>query len=406
MGTLPTACATIQSLCFGPKKAKILESLDDLEAFEDEEEQATGDAPEGEVIIALNNRSRLYVNNEEVSRECNSFAVHDRYILFSTLTHKLRFIDHSFPYSKELLETTPQHMYDVCNREVERGSRIVAVVPYDTKVILQMPRGNLETIYPRALLLSHCRNLLNNLDYRNAFLIMRHHRIDLNLLYDHNPTQFMNNVELFINSLDSITFLNLFLSSLIEDDVTVTLFPSKVSSSISLPVYLQKDRKIGKVNKICTIIRETLRNIDSNRYLLSILTTLVKSNPPKYGEALDIIRTIRIEESKEDEKIDDEKKSSKIITAESALNYLVFLVDVNQLYDVALSLYDFELTIMVAGKSQKDPKEYLPFLKNLHDLSPSSYQKYEIDMYLQNYKKALTHISSLNEDEHYQRALE
>lgn len=403
--SLPTPCSTIQSVKFGSIKEKAdslesLESLDDLEFDDDEFDDRE------EILIALNNRSRLYVNGIECSRECNSFSIHEKYILFTTLTHKLRFIDHSEEFSQDLLETTPQHTYDVCNREVERGSRIVAVIPYDTKVILQMPRGNLETIYPRALLLSHCRNLLNNLDYRNAFLIMRHHRIDLNLLYDHNPTQFMNNVELFINSLDSITFLNLFLSSLIEDDVTVTLFPSKVSSSISLPVYLQKDRKIGKVNKICTIIRETLRNIDSNRYLLSILTTLVKSNPPKYGEALDIIRTIRIEESKEDEKIDDEKKSSKIITAESALNYLVFLVDVNQLYDVALSLYDFELTIMVAGKSQKDPKEYLPFLKNLHDLSPSSYQKYEIDMYLQNYKKALTHISSLNEDEHYQRALE
>ena len=39
--------------------------------------------------------------------------------------------------------------------------------------------------------------------------------------------------------------------------------------------------------------------------------------------------------------------------AEDALKYLMFLVDVNELFDVALGLYDFELVLMVAEKSQK-----------------------------------------------------
>ena len=41
------------------------------------------------------------------------------------------------------------------------------------------------------------------------------------------------------------------------------------------------------------------------------------------------------------------------VTAEEALNYTLFLVDVNQLYDVALGMYDFQLVLMVAEKSQK-----------------------------------------------------
>ncbi len=40
-------------------------------------------------------------------------------------------------------------------------------------------------------------------------------------------------------------------------------------------------------------------------------------------------------------------------SAEEALKYLLFLVDVNELYDVALGTYDFDLVIMVAEKSQK-----------------------------------------------------
>jgi elongator complex protein 1 len=38
-------------------------------------------------------------------------------------------------------------------RAVEQGSRIVAVPPDDIYIVLQLPRGNLETIFPRSLVL-------------------------------------------------------------------------------------------------------------------------------------------------------------------------------------------------------------------------------------------------------------
>ena len=48
-------------------------------------------------------------------------------------------------------------IWDETIRRIERGARIVTVVPYDIKVVLLMPRGNLETISPRALVLSLIR---------------------------------------------------------------------------------------------------------------------------------------------------------------------------------------------------------------------------------------------------------
>ena len=39
--------------------------------------------------------------------------------------------------------------------------------------------------------------------------------------------------------------------------------------------------------------------------------------------------------------------------AEEALKFLLFLVDVNKLYDAALATYNFDLVLMVAEKSQK-----------------------------------------------------
>jgi elongator complex protein 1 len=46
---------------------------------------------------------------------------------------------------------------------------------------------------------------------------------------------------------------------------------------------------------------------------------------------------------------------------------------------------------MVAEKSQKDPKEYLPFLNDLKKLE-ENHMKYKIDLYLKRYKKALQSI--------------
>ena len=90
--------------------------------------------------------------------------------------------------------------------------------------------------------------------------------------------------------------------------------------------------------------------------------------------------------------------SEDIVTAEKALKYTIFLVDVNELYDVALGMYDLPLVVMVAEKSQKDPKEYLPFLNKLRKL-PLNYKRYTIDKHLKRYGKALQHIAKCGEND-------
>jgi hypothetical protein len=43
-------------------------------------------------VIGLTNFSKLFVNTTPVSNECNSFVVTPRYLVFTTLQNKLRFI--------------------------------------------------------------------------------------------------------------------------------------------------------------------------------------------------------------------------------------------------------------------------------------------------------------------------
>jgi len=77
-----------------------------------------------------------------------------------------------------------------------------------------MPRGNLETIAPRALVLSSVRSSLDSKDFKRALILARKHRIDMNILHDHNPEMFFQNIPEFIQQVVDVDNLNLFLSSL------------------------------------------------------------------------------------------------------------------------------------------------------------------------------------------------
>ena len=80
------------------------------------------------------------------------------------------------------------------------------------------------------------------------------------------------------------------------------------------------------------------------------------------------------------------------VGAKGALEYVSWLVNPNKLYDVALTTYDFELVTLVATQTQKDPKEYIPYLQSLRNMEPL-YMQYTIQSDLKNFSEALSIIS-------------
>lgn len=90
----------------------------------------------------------------------------------------------------------------------------MTVVPSTFAVTLQMPRGNLETIYPRALVLAGIRSFIDKKDYRSAFLACRSQMVDMNILHDYAPDQFMQNIQLFVDQVKKVDFIDDFLSRL------------------------------------------------------------------------------------------------------------------------------------------------------------------------------------------------
>ncbi|XP_063312037.1 elongator complex protein 1 [Pelobates fuscus] len=331
-----------------------------------------------EVVLGITSRSRVFINNLTVATNITSFTIHNDFLLLTTHSHTCRCVslEDTTLTALEALLTSTSSPNDETVRKVERGSRIVTVVPQDTKVILQMPRGNLETIHHRALVLAHLRKWLDSLLFKEAFECMRKLRINLNLIYDHNPKAFLDNVGLFINQIDSVNHINLFLTEIKEEDVTTTMYPTE-AVSVKPP---SQSLHVKKVDVICDAMRAAMENINPQKYCLSILTSYVRKTRPELETALQKVHELR-----------ENPPSTEAVSAEEALKYLLFLVDVNELYDHSLGTYDFDLVIMVAEKSQKDPKEYLPFLNKLKKME-INYQRYTIDKHLKRYKKALGHL--------------
>ena len=358
------------------------------------------------LVIGLSNRYRLYCGERLLSSASSSFVIslEHRFITHVTIGSQpqLRFL----PIAS-LGEFDPLMGSDIDQnlaldgyepRSVERGARLVAVFPSKPFVVLQMPRGNLESISPRALVLPYIMVKIQEGDFSTALDIMRRQRVDMNLIVDLDPINFLEQggAEAFLGQIEKIDNLNLFLSSLIDVDTTQWKYPvpSWIGVDKSVPV-------VEKVNKVCTKMRQVMLDsekdgvvtssgkiVKEGHFLLPILSTFAKETPPKLEEALSLIKS--------NAPNDTSKKSSRKSAllsenVQSSIQYLAFLADYELLYNTAIGMYDFELAKAVARHSQMDPKVYLPMLKRWREL-PEATARYEVDVKLKRYESALRHL--------------
>ncbi len=109
-----------------------------------------------------------------------------------------------------------------------------------------------------------------------------------------------------------------------------------------------------KVNAICDAVLKSLRSRRGNASLQNIITAHVCKAPPALDDGLAVVAELMREDGS---------------LAEQAVEHMCFLVDVGKLYDHALGLYNLDLALLVAQQSQRDPREYLPFVQSLHKMA-------------------------------------
>ncbi|PVF95559.1 IkappaB kinase complex, IKAP component [Serendipita vermifera] len=306
-----------------------------------------------------------------ISSVASSFVVAGSFLIFVTTAHESVYapvLDIATILSEGDDSERSQKLGSVSatweKRRVERGSRIVTAVPSQMNVVLQMPRGNLETISPRPMALEVICLDIDSLEYAKAFSACRKHRIDFDIIVERSPDRFIENLGLFLQQITDVDDLNLFLTSL---------------GRLKTKEWL---------NPICQGIRQTLEEKDPVHYVNCVLTSYVVESPPKQEEALAHLHKLKA-------------TNSQIV--EDAVQYIIFLVDADVLFDIALGMYDFALVLLIAQHSRRDPREYLPFLRELKALKPF-YQRFRIDDHLKKYSRALGNLHEAG-PEHFEEAL-
>lgn len=114
------------------------------------------------LFIGLTSSGKLYVADELgdchlLASNANSFTIASGFLVYTTTAHvaQLASLTSLVALLKKVADGEPVKDEDTKweTRRVERGSRIVTAVPSTMSLILQMPRGNLETINPRPLVM-------------------------------------------------------------------------------------------------------------------------------------------------------------------------------------------------------------------------------------------------------------
>jgi elongator complex protein 1 len=135
----------------------------------------------------------------------------------------------------------------------------------------------------------------------------------------------------------------------------------------------------SKVNRVCDAVLVVLKSRMATN-LQNIITANVCKSPPALDDGLLVVARLMEDDSQ---------------MADKAVEHICFLADAKRLYDNALGLYNLDLALLVAQQSQKDPREYLPFMQNLQSM-PELRRQFSIDDYLARHTKALTHLHTLD----------
>lgn len=308
-----------------------------------------------------------------LSSECTSFAITNSFLLFSTRSHVLKCMPIGCSESSvgPAVDTPEASVLGLLSSEVEspkattgtttagavrpvdRGSVIVCPLPKDVRVILQAPRGSIETVAPRPLLLAEVRRLAKSKQYGKAFKLSRQQRIDMNIMVDADPGEFLASVPLLLEEVRVPSHLSVFLTYLRGDD--------------------------AQVNSVCDAVVAAIDELkkESSRFTTTVLTAMVRRRPPNLPLALKRVR---------------ESYSRSEEEGANALDFLLVLVKSEELlYNEALAMYDLETALMVAKASQLDPVEYSEELRLLSGMDEYR-RRYTIDMKLEKYEAALKNL--------------
>ncbi|KAG2536665.1 hypothetical protein PVAP13_9NG211300 [Panicum virgatum] len=367
-------------------------------------------------LFGLDDNSNLYMGKRLLSNNCSSFTFYSSaygttervmsHLLVATKKDLLFIVDVNEIFLKDNEVTVDSHVSSHPRGKQskehitvwEKGAKLVGVLHGDeAAVIMQTTRGNLECTYPRKLVLVSIVQALAQRRFKNAMDMVRRHRIDFNIIVDYcGCNVFIKLAADFVKQVNNLSHITEFVCSMKNSNASSKLY----EAYISFPDHCADSMVDTECNKVTSVLMAVGKALEeqmeeSSSRELCVLTTLARSEPPLLEEALNRIKAIRELELRG---VDDARRKL-YPSAEESLKHLLWLTDTEAVFGAALGLYDLNLAAIVALNSQKDPKEFLPFLKSLECLPPAV-MRYTIDLRLGRYESALRNIVSAGNEYH------
>ncbi|ELP86578.1 ikappab kinase complex-associated protein, putative [Entamoeba invadens IP1] len=261
---------------------------------------------------------KFFHNLTLLAEKVNSFIVRGDYVYYTTLDHRL--------FASNVLNKT------IYNRATERGSVIVGFLEKDTKLILQMPRGNLEVIHPRGVVLDIVISLFARKGYAEMFEVIRRNKVNYNFIRNYNTKQIVEDVPLIVTPEVKSENVNAFLLSL-ENGVLGEPYS----------FYLKEDTEehTEETRQIALAVRHYLSEIHyPEAFVKTYLATFLLLQPVDFAEVLVHLFNFN-EEGKKD-----------------GIVYLGTFFPINAIFKSALLTKSKKIAKFVISYSSLDPKEY------------------------------------------------
>ncbi|KAF8368877.1 elpc-1 [Pristionchus pacificus] len=291
-------------------------------------------------LYTLDSCSNLYHNGGIISNEVSSFTYSHPFVAW---------IDNSFRL--HVMDVLSNETADV--RPVEKGSRLVSIAP--PKLILQMPRGNLETIHARFFVIRSIRSLLSKGEVKTALIQMRKHGISFTLLKDFD--------HIFSSSIDWLYEM---------EDVNL------------LSLVVTELRSLEEYSSYSDLLLNCILSLQSSqviRLFPCVLTSFLLSKPSRSKEAF---RSIV------DNLPHDDSRAS---TLRHWLQVSSFFINPCDIFKSSLSTYDLPFVVEVVEALSIDPNEYMDILRELNQLNDVWYRAYKMDILREDWSSALVSLS-------------
>lgn len=295
-------------------------------------------------IYALTPNNIFYINKTEIANNVTSFLIHGQYLLLTTTDNRMYALDCS-----DLDKAIVGNLNKCYFHPIEEGAQLICGLLDQCEIVLQMPRGNVETVTCVMIAMRYLYDLLYTNDWTQAVIYLKQKKLAYDILVDLNSEIFFGHTNLCYEALYAFGVLDTFIL-LLKDYNTLA---STYKSCNITPINVLPDKK----KQICTALLKYMETLENPYSVKSIMLCHIACKT--IDGAILYIKGLYSQIYK--------NPSFKQL-AERGFQTLMSYVPNEDLYVNVLRCYDLEFALFSCRIFKMDPQVYETFFETLKNL--------------------------------------